>query len=123
MVITPTHPSPSEGEGQGGGVFFSGFSVPARLWRVQWLKTTVVRCTMKITLEMLGAMKKPLGQGPVDVEVGEGTTVERFMVERLGYDPAHVGLLSYFIEGEAVKPSTVLKDGNRLKILMVIGGG
>ncbi|MEJ2745583.1 MAG: hypothetical protein P8123_07875 [bacterium] len=68
-------------------------------------------------------MKKPLGQGPVDVEVGEGTTVGRFMVEKLGYDTAHVRLLSYFIGGESVKPSYVLRDGNQLKILMVIGGG
>lgn len=78
---------------------------------------------MKITLEMLGAMKKPLDQGPVDVEAAEGTTVERLMIERLGYDPAHVGLLSYFVDGETVKPSKVLRDGARLKILMVIGGG
>ncbi len=78
---------------------------------------------MKITLEMLGAMKKPLGQGPVDVEVGKGTTVERFMVGKLGYDPAHVRLLSYFIDGKSAKPSAVLNDGCALKIMMIIGGG
>lgn len=78
---------------------------------------------MRITLEMLGAMKKPLGQGPVDVEVGEGTTIERFMVEKLGYNPAHVELLSYFMNGKSVKPSAVFKDGCALKIMMIIGGG
>jgi hypothetical protein len=78
---------------------------------------------LKITLEMLGAMKKPLGQGPVDVEVGEGTTVEQFMVRKLSYNPAHVGFLSYFINGKSVKPSAVLKDGGALKIMMIIGGG
>jgi hypothetical protein len=78
---------------------------------------------MRIILEMLGAMKKPLGQGPVDVEVGEGTTVEQFMVEKLGYTPAHVGLLSYFINGKRAKPSAVLPADCLLKILMIIGGG
>ena len=78
---------------------------------------------MKITLEMLGAMKKPLGQGPVDVEVGKGTTVERFMVEKLGYNPAHIGLLTYFINGAPAKPSAIIPANCLLKILMIIGGG
>lgn len=78
---------------------------------------------MKITLEMLGAMKKPLGQGPVEVEVEKGTTVAGFMVEKLNYDPSHVRLPSYFMDGQAVKPSAVLKEGCALKVLMIIGGG
>ncbi|MDD5557241.1 MAG: hypothetical protein PHN82_08335 [bacterium] len=78
---------------------------------------------MKITLEMVGAMRKPLGQGPVEVETEEGTTVERFMTERLGYRSEHVPRLSYFIDGEAARPSAVLTAGCRLRILMIIGGG
>ena len=103
-----------------GGLVFAFISLSSLLLFVKSGKRVN---TVKIILEMLGAMKKPFGQGPVDVETGEGTTVERFMVEKLGYDPAHVGLLSYFINGEQVKPSKVLGNGNRLKILMVIGGG
>jgi len=78
---------------------------------------------MKITLEMLGAMKKPLGQGPAEVEVRHGATVEEFMVEKLGYALAHVDLLVYYINGEKAKPSAVLTPGCRLKVLMIIGGG
>jgi hypothetical protein len=78
---------------------------------------------VKITLEMLGAMKKPLGQGPVQLEVKEGTTVQQFMVETLGYDPAHVGVLSFFINGRSVKSSATLSANCALKILMIIGGG
>ncbi len=78
---------------------------------------------MKISIEMLGAMKKPLGQGPVDVEVREGTTVGRLMVETLGYSSSHVDLLVYYINGEKARPSSVLSPGCRLKVLMIIGGG
>ncbi|MFH1438550.1 MAG: hypothetical protein ABIJ56_22770 [Pseudomonadota bacterium] len=78
---------------------------------------------MKISLEMLGPMKKPLGQGPVDVEVEDGATVREFMEKRLDYEPGHVRLLKYFIDGAEAKPSAALSDGCRLKILMVIGGG
>lgn len=78
---------------------------------------------MKITLEMLGAMKKPLGQGPVEVEVRDSSTVEQFMTEKLGYAPAHVDLLVYYINGKKSKPSAGLTPGCRLKALMIIGGG
>jgi len=72
---------------------------------------------------MLGAMKKPLGQGPVEVDVRKDSTIGEFMVEKLAYDPAHVDLLSYFIDNAPAKPSSKLKAGCRLKILMIIGGG
>jgi sulfur carrier protein ThiS len=78
---------------------------------------------MKITLEMLGAMKKPLGQGPVEVEVPDGATVGELMIEKLGYAPGHVDLLAYYVNGEKAKPSAVLTTGCRLKVLMIIGGG
>ncbi|MCX6356353.1 MAG: hypothetical protein NT045_00475 [Candidatus Aureabacteria bacterium] len=78
---------------------------------------------MTITLEMLGAMKKPLGQGPVRVEVSGGATIRSFMVETLRYDPPHVDLLSYFIDNAPARPSAKLHEGCTLKILMIIGGG
>jgi hypothetical protein len=78
---------------------------------------------MKIRLEMLGAMKKPFGQGPVELEARDGSTVKDFMTERLGYEPEQVRLLSYFIDGKKAKPSARLKAGCELKVLMVIGGG
>ena len=78
---------------------------------------------MKITLEMLGPMKKPLGQGPVDVEIEEDMTVRDFMEKKLDYEPEHVRLMKYFIDGTAAKPSSALSEGCRLKILMIIGGG
>lgn len=78
---------------------------------------------MKITLEMLGAMKKPLGQGPVEVEAREGSTVSEFMVGKLGYSPAHVDLLAYYVDDAKAKLSTPLIAGCRLKVLMIIGGG
>ncbi len=78
---------------------------------------------VKIVLEMMGVMRKPLGQGPVAIEVEEGMTVERFMVEKLGYRPEHLGFLSYFIDGKPVKPSALMRAGCLLRILMVIGGG
>ncbi|MCX6354456.1 MAG: hypothetical protein NTZ78_06080 [Candidatus Aureabacteria bacterium] len=78
---------------------------------------------MKIILEMLGAMKKPLGQGPVEVEVAEGTSIRDFMVQKLKYDPSHIGLLSYFVNGAPAKPSAILPAACALKILMIIGGG
>ena len=78
---------------------------------------------MKISLEMLGAMRKPLGQGPVDVEIREKTTVGQLMVETLGYSPSHVDLLVYYIDGDKARPSSVLSPGCRLKVLMIIGGG
>ena len=78
---------------------------------------------MKITLEMLGAMKKPLGQGPVEVDVPVGTSIHQFMVQKLKYDPSHIGLLSYFVNGAPAKPSAILPDNCTLKILMIIGGG
>ncbi|MEI6632965.1 MAG: hypothetical protein WCP22_03990 [Chlamydiota bacterium] len=78
---------------------------------------------MKITIEMLGAMKKPLGQGPVEVEIPDGATVGEFMRKKLGYAPGHVDLLAYYIDGAKAKPSTVLTLGCRLKVLMIIGGG
>jgi len=78
---------------------------------------------MKITLEMLGAMRKPLGQGPVEVDVRDGATVEQFMTGTLGYVPGHVDLLAYYINGEKARPSVALTPGCRLKVLMIIGGG
>jgi hypothetical protein len=78
---------------------------------------------LKITLEMLGAMKKPLGQGPVEVEVREGSTVRDFMVRKLGYAPGHVDLLAYYLDDKKGTPSAVLTAGCRLKVLMIIGGG
>lgn len=78
---------------------------------------------MKITLEMLGAMKKPLGQGPVEVEVEEGTSVKDFMTGTLDYLPGHVERCSYFIDGVKADPETLLTPGCRLRIFMIIGGG
>lgn len=78
---------------------------------------------MTIMLEMLGVMKKPLGQGPVEVELEEGATVRDFMTGSLGYRPRQVERLSYFIDGERVAADAVLSDGCRLKALMVLGGG
>ncbi len=78
---------------------------------------------MKITLEMLGPMIKPLGQGPVEVEVRDGAAVRELMTETLRYSPEHVDLLSYHIDGKKAKPSDILSPGCRLKVLMIIGGG
>lgn len=78
---------------------------------------------MKIILEMLGAMKKPLGQGPVEVEARDGSTVGEFMVEKLDYAPAHVDLLTYYLNGRKAKPSTTLTPDCQFKVLMIIGGG
>lgn len=78
---------------------------------------------MKITLEMLGAMKKPMGQGPVEVEIPDGTSVEQFMTGKLGYSPGHVDMLAYYIDDRNAKPSAPLTPGCQLKVLMIIGGG
>ena len=78
---------------------------------------------MKFTLEMIGIMRKPLGEGPVEVDVPPGTTVRAFMEERLGYRPEQVGLLTYLMNGKRVRPEASILDGCTLKVLMALGGG
>jgi hypothetical protein len=78
---------------------------------------------MRIFLEMLGAMKKPFGQGPVDIDVDEDATVRDLMTDKLSYRPEHVERLSYFVNGERIDPDVRLKEGCRLRVLMIIGGG
>jgi len=76
-----------------------------------------------VKIELMGALASKVKKPKPSWELAEGTTVKEVMTKKLGFKS---GDLKYLITNVNEKPAekdTVLKDGDALKVFMIIGGG
>lgn len=78
---------------------------------------------IKVEFEIFGGLKRKTKSNRVKLTVPENTTVNDVVIKHLGYTPDETKFLSYVIHEKPVKKNTILKDGDKVKILLLIGGG
>jgi molybdopterin converting factor small subunit len=77
---------------------------------------------MKIHVRILGAVAKPMGKDAFDVEVPEGATVERVLVES-GYRKEHLKWFLVARNGVDCKMVTAVAPGDEISVVFPTSGG
>ncbi|HOW98159.1 MAG TPA: MoaD/ThiS family protein [Kiritimatiellia bacterium] len=77
---------------------------------------------MNVTVEYTGVLDiKTVPSGGV-LELPPGATVSA-LLERLGIDPAHRKYITPLVNNAKAKNSTTLVEGDRIYLLLPVGGG
>jgi sulfur carrier protein ThiS len=77
---------------------------------------------MKINIELSGALKRKAKENCFELEVAEGKTVHQVLLD-MGYKEEEIRYLIAILNGNRVELATTLQEGDRLRILLPIGGG
>jgi sulfur carrier protein ThiS len=77
---------------------------------------------MNVTVKMFGNLRRhlPDGQEAFQLELAPGTSIDG-VITQLGVNPGEVGIA--VVNGELVEESSTLRDGDRLELFAVMGGG
>lgn len=77
---------------------------------------------MKINVEFVGAINTGPYQKEQEFTVKEKTTVKSFL-DTLHFDPGHVNYIQVVKNGTRCAHVDVLKDGDKLELMLMVGGG
>ena len=77
---------------------------------------------MRVNVEFVGAVRRPWSEQQRDLEVEAGSTVGD-LLGQLGFERRERRFLTTVLGDRRVKPSQALADGDRLVVMLVIGGG
>ncbi len=77
---------------------------------------------MKINVEFVGAISCGPHQKKQDFEIKEKTSVRDFL-ETLHFDKAHLDFIQVVKNGKRCAHSDNLKAGDRLELMLMVGGG
>jgi sulfur carrier protein ThiS len=76
----------------------------------------------RVQVELVGPMRRPWPESSRDLDLAVGTTVGDLLAS-LGYPPPQAAHLVVRVNGVKVRPGTVLGDGDRVTVILVVGGG
>lgn len=77
---------------------------------------------MKIHIEFVGAINTGPYKQKQDFEVAKGTTIRQF-IETLHFDKSHINFIQVVKNGARAPHSEVLKEGDKLEFMLMVGGG
>ncbi|MBU1693062.1 MAG: MoaD/ThiS family protein [Verrucomicrobia bacterium] len=77
---------------------------------------------MRVTVEYTGLLDIKRVPSGGTVEVGDGATVSA-LLEQLGIDPGHRKFITPLVNNTKARISTVLADGDKVYLLLPVGGG
>ncbi|MHA2296541.1 MAG: MoaD/ThiS family protein [Candidatus Hodarchaeales archaeon] len=78
--------------------------------------------TIKINIELMGALKTPTGKRKFDFELEEGSTINH-LLEKLKFTEEDRKYLLTYINSNHVKRDHVLEEGDEVFITALVGGG
>ncbi len=78
---------------------------------------------IKVEFELFGALRRQSKHNKVHLAVPDRTTIEDAVRTHLGYTDKESSYFGYVIDEKSVGKKTTLKDGDKIKILLLIGGG
>ena len=77
---------------------------------------------MELTVEFVGPMRRPWPERRRAVTVPEGTSLLT-LATTLGYAPDEARHLVFAVNGVKVRGDTAPKTGDRVSVLLMVGGG
>lgn len=77
---------------------------------------------MKIEVVFVGPMRRPWPERARSLEVADGVLLSE-LLRAWGYSDEEASRLSCAINGEAARPQSRLKEGDRLSVMLLLGGG
>lgn len=77
---------------------------------------------MKIQVEFVGAISTGPHKKEQEFEVKENFTVKDFL-ETLHFDKSHLNFIQVVKNGARVSHSDTLKGGDKLELMLMVGGG
>ena len=91
-----------------------------QLLRCGWKRSNML--AMKIRAIIGGLLEKPSGVGEMELDMREGSTV-RELLAAVGYCEAHIPRIMAAVNGTIRKGEHVLKDGDEVRLSILVGGG
>lgn len=77
---------------------------------------------MKIHVEFVGAINTGPHKKKQEFEVAQDTTVRQF-IESLHFDKSHINFIQVVKNGARAPHSEELCDGDKLELMLMVGGG
>jgi sulfur carrier protein ThiS len=77
---------------------------------------------MKIKVEFVGAINTGPYKKEQDFEINEKTTIREFL-ETLHFDKGHLNFIQAVKNGSRCAHSETLKKGDKLELMLMVGGG
>ena len=78
--------------------------------------------TIKITVELMGSLRRPAGKRKFPLEISELSTVKNLLAE-IKFSEEESSYLLVYIGSVHVKNDYILKDGDSVFITALVGGG
>jgi sulfur carrier protein ThiS len=76
----------------------------------------------RVHVELVGPMRRPWREHRREIEVGDQTTIDGLLAQ-LGYSADEARHLTVLIGGARANRSRRLADGDRVVVLLIVGGG
>ncbi|MFA5141048.1 MAG: MoaD/ThiS family protein [Elusimicrobiota bacterium] len=77
---------------------------------------------MKVKVSIGGLLVKPRGKSEAELDLADNATVKDMLLA-LGYEDAHVPRIMASVNGTIRRPDYSLKDGDDVKLSILVGGG
>jgi molybdopterin converting factor small subunit len=77
---------------------------------------------IKVKFELLGAVRSPFGR-KFEIELKKGMKISDFLIKKLKYKKEVVLYFACVVNGKKTVSDRVLKDGDKVKILLPVAGG
>ena len=78
---------------------------------------------VKIEVELFGALKRDKKENKFTLSLKKDKSIKDVLLEDLKFPEEHIRFFVCMINDSQVKNSHVLKDGEKLKVLLPVGGG
>ena len=76
-----------------------------------------------VRVEFFGPVKSPTGRRRMEVEVGEGETVGRILVGRIGFREEDLRHLAVIQNGKRLGRADRVRPGSVIEVILPTGGG
>jgi len=77
---------------------------------------------MNVSIKVTGPLARPRGGSAFEHETADGTTL-RELLAQLEYRDGHIPSIMTVVNGEAKGHGHVLRDGDRVELFLLVGGG
>lgn len=78
---------------------------------------------IKVEFEVFGALRRKTKENKFVLSIPENSTIEDVVRDKLKFTKEEMRYFGYVVNEKGVKKNTILKDKDRVKILLLIGGG
>jgi molybdopterin converting factor small subunit len=77
---------------------------------------------MRVQVQFFGPIRRPWAESEGEVELAGGATL-RELLRELGYGVHELRYIEVMVNGERGRPGDPLRDGDRVSLRLLIGGG